>query len=105
MDFRTILNSDCYTYDEKKGTYTDLRESEAGLKYLYDNALKLRIVGIAKPDEDTVSTMTNASIGYTYKLTEYIIDRAKESGRESAAYGPDPLIYSPACRSGLPTGK
>jgi len=79
MDFRTILNSDCYTYDEKTGTYTDLRESEAGLKYLYDNALKLRIVGIAKPDEDTVSTMTNASIGYTYKLTEYIIDRAKES--------------------------
>ncbi|HOQ07273.1 MAG TPA: ABC transporter ATP-binding protein, partial [Clostridiales bacterium] len=79
MDFRTILNSDCYTYDEKTGTYIDLRESEAGLKYLYDNALKLRIVGIAKPSEDTISTMTNASIGYTCKLTDHIIDRAKES--------------------------
>ncbi|HEY8349203.1 MAG TPA: ABC transporter ATP-binding protein, partial [Clostridia bacterium] len=69
MDFRTILNCDCYTYDEKTGTYTDLRETEAGLKYLYDNALKLRVVGIAKPDEDAISPMTNASIGYTYMLT------------------------------------
>ena len=79
MDFRTILNCDCYTYDEKTGTYTDLRETEAGLKYLYDNALKLRVVGIAKPDEDAISPMTNASIGYTYMLTDYIIDKANES--------------------------
>ena len=47
MDFRTILSSDCYTFDEKTGTYVDLRKSEAGLKYLYDNALKLRVVGIS----------------------------------------------------------
>lgn len=79
MDFRTILNCDCYTYDEKTGTYTDLRETEAGLKYLYDNALKFRVVGIAKPDEDAISPMTNASIGYTYMLTDYIIDKANES--------------------------
>ncbi|HHW00589.1 MAG TPA: ABC transporter ATP-binding protein/permease [Clostridiaceae bacterium] len=79
MDFRTILNSDCYTYDEKTGTYTDLRESEAGLKYLYDNALTLRVVGIAKPSDDAISLGSNASIGYTHKLTEYVIEKAKES--------------------------
>ena len=79
MDFRTILSSDCYTYDEKTGTYTDLRESEAGLKYLYDNALTLKVVGIAKPSEDTISLGSNASIGYTHKLTEYIIEKANES--------------------------
>jgi len=79
MDFRTILSSDCYTYDEKTGTYTDLRESEAGLKYLYDNALTLKVVGIAKPSADAISLDSNASIGYTYKLTEYIIEKASGS--------------------------
>lgn len=79
MDFRTILSSDCYTYDEKTGTYTDLRNTPTGLKYLYDNGLVLKVVGIAKPDENSVSTMTNGSIGYTSKLTEYIINNANDS--------------------------
>ena len=43
MDFRTILNSDSYAYDEKTGTYVDLRNSEAGLTYLYDNALNFML--------------------------------------------------------------
>lgn len=79
MDFRTILSSDCYTYDEETGTYVDLRNTATGLKYLYDNGLDLKVVGIAKPDEDSISTMINGSIGYTSKLTEYIINHAKNS--------------------------
>lgn len=79
MDFRTILSSDCYTYDEKTGTYTDLRETEAGLKYLYDNGLELQVVGIAKPSETSIASSSRGSIGYTSKLTEYIIDHAAKS--------------------------
>jgi len=79
MDFRTILNSDCYTYDEKTGNYTDLRDTEAGLKYLYDNALKLRVVGIAKPSKTSIASTNRNSIGYTSKLTEYIIEQASQS--------------------------
>ena len=41
MKFRTIFNADCYTYDEKNQVYTDLRETSAGLKYLYDNGVDL----------------------------------------------------------------
>jgi putative ABC transport system permease protein len=79
MDFRTILSSDSYTYDQKTGTYTDLRESEAGLKYLYDNALTLHVVGIAKSSENSVVSQDKSYIGYTNKLTEYIIKHATES--------------------------
>jgi len=79
MSFRTILNSDCYTYDEKTGTYTDLRDTEAGLKYLYDNGLELRVVGIARPSEDSVASVTRSWIGYTGELTRYIIERANSS--------------------------
>jgi putative ABC transport system permease protein len=79
MDFRTILNSDCYTYDEKIGTYIDLRNTEAGLKYLYDNALTLHVVGIAKPSENSITSATRSWIGYTSKLTDYIIDHANDA--------------------------
>jgi len=84
MDFRTILSSDCYTYDEKTGTYTDLRESETGLKYLYDNALTLKVTGIAKPSADAISLGSNAFIGYTHKLTEYVIEKANQSAAVKA---------------------
>jgi len=84
MDFRTILSSDCYIYDEKLGTYVDLRETEAGLKYLYDNALTLRVVGIAKPSKNAVSSSNRSFIGYTSKLTEYIIAHAAQSAAVKA---------------------
>jgi putative ABC transport system permease protein len=79
MDFRTVLNSDCYIYDEKTGLYTDLRDTSAGLKYLYDNGLTLKVCGIIRPSEDAVSTMLTGSIGYTSELTEYVIERAQQS--------------------------
>lgn len=79
MEFRTILNSDCYMLDENTGLYVDLRKTEAGLKYLYDNGTVLKVSGIIRPKEDAVSTMLTGSIGYTSKLTEYVIEHSKDS--------------------------
>ncbi len=78
-DFRVIFNSDCYTYDEVTNTYTDLRDSQAGLKYLYDNGTDLKVSGIIRPKEDAVATMMTGSIGYTSELTKYVIENGKES--------------------------
>ena len=79
MNFRVILNSDCYSYDENSGVYTDLRETEAGLRYLYDNGLTLKVTGIIRPSENAQSAMLSGSIGYTNDLTKYIIEHSKES--------------------------
>lgn len=79
MEFKTILNSDCYKYDEKTGLYSDLRETDAGIRYLYDNGITLKVSGIIRPNEDAVSTMLTGSIGYTNKLTEYVIENSKNS--------------------------
>ncbi len=76
-EYRTILNSDCYSYDEETGLYTDLRETETGLKYLYDNGLPLKVVGIIRPKEDADTTMLTGSICYTSMLTEYLIDKSE----------------------------
>ncbi len=84
MKFRTIFNADCYVKDAKTGLYTDLRETEAGMKYLYDNGIDLKITGIIRPNEDAVASMLTGSIGYTHLLTEHIIENSKKSDAVAA---------------------
>ena len=57
MEFKTVLNADCYRYDENTGIYADLRETDAGLRYLYDNAMSLKVSGIIRPNEDAETAM------------------------------------------------
>ncbi|MBP5159556.1 MAG: ABC transporter ATP-binding protein, partial [Lachnospiraceae bacterium] len=78
-EFVTFLPSDCYVYDEQEGVYKDLRETEAGLNYLYANGLKLKITGIIRQNEDAIAGMITGSIGYTFDLTKYIIEESKNS--------------------------
>ncbi len=84
MEFRTVLNSDCYSLDETTGNYTDLRTTDAGLQYLYDNAMTLKVSGIIRPNEDAVSTMLTGSIGYTSELTKYVILHSAEAAAVQA---------------------
>ncbi len=77
MDFRVVFNADCYT---KVGDiYTDLRKTQEGMKYLYDNGLDLKVTGIIRPNEDASATMLSSTIGYTHMLTKYVIEEAKDS--------------------------
>ncbi len=78
-DYVVILNSECYSYDESTGTYTDLRDTDTGLKYLYDNGITLKITGIIRPDDDADASMLSGAIAYTSLLTEYIIEAQKNS--------------------------
>ena len=95
LDYRTVLNSDCYAYDEASGAWLDLRDSSAGLQFLYDNALKLKVTGVAKVNEDAVSGREYGSIGYTHLLTEYIITHASDSAAVKAQKeDPDSDIFT-----------
>ena len=79
MEFKTILNSSCYTLDEKTGSYTDLRTTDTGIKYLYSNGIPLKVTGIIRPKEGSSSRLLTGSICYTKKLTDYVVEKAKES--------------------------
>lgn len=79
MEFRTVLNSSCYSIDKDTGMYLDLRDTDAGLRYLYDNGIPLKVSGIIRPNEDSVSQMLTGAICYTSKLTEHIIEKGLES--------------------------
>ncbi len=79
LTFRVVLPSSCYTWDETTGTWTDLRSTQAGMRYLYDNGVPLKVVGIIRPNEDAVSGMLSGTICYTSGLTEYVISKAAEA--------------------------
>ncbi len=79
LEFKTVLPCDAYIYDEATDTYSDLRETTTGLKYLYDNGLSLKVCGVAKVSDNAIGVQENGHIGYTSLLTDYIIDHAKES--------------------------
>ena len=89
MDFRVILNSDCYTVDEATGNYTDMRETEAGLKLLWADGFDLKISGIIRPSEDATSAMITGSLGYTTALTEYVIEKSSSSDAVDAQKADD----------------
>ena len=77
MDFRVVFSANCYT---KVGDlYTDLRKTQEGMKYLYDNGLDLKVTGIIRPNEDASASMLSSTIGYTHMLTKYVIEEAKDS--------------------------
>ena len=95
MKFRTVLGSDCYKYDEITGLYTDLRDTDAGLRYLYDKGIDLKVSGIIRPREDSISSMITGSIAYTKDLTEYIIKNSQDSSAVKAQLdSPDFDIFS-----------
>lgn len=77
--FRIVLNPDCYVYDEVTNTYTDLRDTDTGVQYLYDNGIEMKVVGIIRQNEDAQAAMLTGSIGYTSMLTEYIVEHNKDS--------------------------
>ena len=78
-EFRVVLSSDCYIVDEGTGAYMDLRLTDAGLRYLYDNGIPLKVSGIICPKEDASTTMLSGAIGYTEALTEHIIAHSGDS--------------------------
>ena len=79
MEFKTILNSSCYSLDEKTGKWSDLRETETGLKYLYANGIPLKVTGIIRPKDGTSTTLLSGSICYTKKLTDFVVEKASDS--------------------------
>ncbi|MGI6254791.1 MAG: ATP-binding cassette domain-containing protein [Acutalibacter sp.] len=94
-EYRAILNADCYAIDQDSGLYLDLRDTDAGLRYLYDNGLDLKISGIIRPNPDATSHILTGSIGYTSALTEYLAQAADDSQAVQAQLdSPDRDIFT-----------
>jgi len=78
-ELRLINNPDIYKYNSKYKIYEDMSEDEKYMKDLYDNGIKLKIVGVVAQKSGTQSMALQNGIAYTSKLTKYIIDNSKNS--------------------------
>ena len=77
-EYTTILPYNCYQLSSDGQTYVDLREVGA-LEMLYNGGVKLKVTGIIRENPNAENHMLGGSICYTYKLTEYIINNAKDA--------------------------
>lgn len=79
LRFRLLVASDFYEKDPEGG-YKDMRKDKAYMEKTLDSAPELKIVGILRPDGDSIISSTNTGgIGYTHALTEYMIQRVEDS--------------------------
>ena len=78
LDLRLIMSSDMYKYNKKYDVYEDMSENEKYLEDLYNNALKLKIVGIVSLKDGLTSMALSPGVNYRKELTKYIIDYAKD---------------------------
>ena len=79
LDLRLILATDRFKYNVKYNIYEDMSGDEEYMKKLYDNALKLKIVGIVVDKEGASTTFLSPGVNYTKDLTRYIIDSAADT--------------------------
>ncbi len=78
IDLKLIMGTDTYKYNEKYDIYEDMTQDEEYLQNLYNDAIKLKIVGIVCPKEGTTSMMLSPGVQYTSDLIDYIIDYSKD---------------------------
>lgn len=79
LSYKLVLNTDYY---EKQGDiWIDKKDDTEFMKQLITSAEEIQVVGIIKPNEESV-TASNASsgmIGYTNELTKYLINKINET--------------------------
>ena len=79
MEFSMLTAPEFYQKNDD-GTWTDMRSDSEFMERAAENGLKLKVVGILKPDADSLISSTNSGgIGYTHALTEYMIDKTNSS--------------------------
>ena len=77
ITFKVLLNTDYYT---KEGNlWINKSSDEKYITNLLNNALELKVVGIIKPNEETITTNNYGGVFYTKELTEYVINKINES--------------------------
>ena len=77
FDFKVILNSDYYRLDGDKITKLDPNGQE--FKSRLENAMELKIVGIVRPTDDTMSMANIGTIGYLSSLKDEVISKSNNS--------------------------
>lgn len=78
-EFKLVMPTDMYKYNDVTGTWDDYSKDDKYMTNVVNNGTDIKVCGIIRPNDDAVSTSISSGIGYTAKLTEYIIEQVKNS--------------------------
>lgn len=78
-EFKIVMPTDMYKYNDVTGTWDDYSKDDKYMTNVVNNGTDIKVCGIIRPNDDAVSTSISSGIGYTAKLTEYIIEEVKNS--------------------------
>lgn len=78
-EFKLVMPTDMYKYNNVTGTWDDYSKDDKYMTNVVNNGTDIKVCGIIRPNDDAVSTSISSGIGYTAKLTEYIIEEVKNS--------------------------
>ena len=79
VEMHMIMPTDLYKYNSKYDLYEDMSDDENYLKKLYNDGIKLKIVGIVAPKEGVSTMALTPGIKYREDLVDYIIDYSKKT--------------------------
>lgn len=78
IEFKLMINT--YLFTKEGNRYVDRSDDLNYVNSILDKSVPLKVVGILRGNEDSVSYVSKTGgVGYTSKLTEYVIDSVKKS--------------------------
>lgn len=77
LKFRLVLNSDLY--QKVNGLWINQSENESYMKGVVSKSPEIKVVGIIKPSDSTVSQPTMGGVYYTKAMEEYVTSKTENS--------------------------
>lgn len=77
LKFRLVLNSDLY--QKVNGLWINQSENELYMKDVVSKSPEIKVVGIIKPSESTVSQPTMGGVYYTKAMEEYVTSKTENA--------------------------
>ena len=77
LKFRLVLNSDLY--QKVNGLWINQSENESHMKDVVSKSPEIKVVGIIKPSDSTVSQPTMGGVYYTKAMEEYVTSKTENS--------------------------
>jgi hypothetical protein len=79
LSYSVISPGEIYSYNSPTGTWLDQSKNKAFMAGKLENGIKLKVVGVIKPNGKTRSNALQPGAGYLPSLTSQIIDRMKDA--------------------------
>ena len=77
MKFKLILQTDYY--EKENNMWVDKSDDEEYLKKIIKNGEEIKVVGIIKPNEESIITNPYGGVGYTSDLQKHIMEKTNDT--------------------------